>query len=271
MTARSASEATGALLDYDRLAHSIAQATPGYCRANPFPHCVIDDFLPREQMLALADCVPDTSEARPWKQMTDTYADGDTSQTGKLGLPQEQELPALIRQLLWEMNGARFLRLLETLTGISGLIADPRLHGGGIHQVLPGGHLGVHADFTEHRYFGLDRRLNVLLYLNPQWQDDWGGHLELWQRDLSACARRLRPVLGRLVVFSTDASSFHGHPDPVACPPGTVRRSLALYYYSNGRESPSSDPGVPGAAAPVAPVLHTDWRKTVRNQLPALE
>jgi Rps23 Pro-64 3,4-dihydroxylase Tpa1-like proline 4-hydroxylase len=247
------------LLDFNRLPRLAQALAAGYRNADPFPHVVIDDFIRPAAAQAIAAAVPPPDADRRWKQITDSYRDGDLSQAGKLGLPDEQQLSPLLRELLWEMNSAEFLDFLQDLTGVPGLIADPRFHGGGVHQTLPGGYLGIHADFTEHRYYGLSRRLNVLLYLNPAWEDAWGGHLELWRRDLSACVRRVRPTLGRCVIFNTDATSYHGHPEPLACPPGVTRKSIALYYYSNGREDET------------AAVTTTDWHKTSRRALPALE
>jgi hypothetical protein len=95
--------------------------------------------------------------------------------------------------------------------------------------------LKIHSDFNEHPRLKLDRRLNLLLYLNREWQEEWGGHLELWDRDMTECRRKILPIFGRCVVFATTDFANHGHPDPLNCPEGETRKSLALYYYSNGR------------------------------------
>jgi hypothetical protein len=104
--------------------------------------------------------------------------------------------------------------------------------GGGLHQIIPGGFLKVHADFNYHPSTHHHRRINLLVYLNPQWEDAWDGNLELWTRDMSRCASSIAPVLNRCVVFSTTDSAYHGHPRPLSCPPGMSRKSLALYYYT---------------------------------------
>jgi hypothetical protein len=93
----------------------------------------------------------------------------------------------------------------------------------------------VHADFNKHPVFNLDRRLNALLYLNKDWKEEYGGHLELWNRDVTRCEAKILPVFNRLAVFGTTDFTFHGHPNPLQCPEGTTRKSLALYYFSNGR------------------------------------
>lgn len=247
------------LIDFAALPELAAENAASFQQAAPFPHIVLNDFLDTQWAKAVAAKVPSPEEDKNWRALIDRYSDGDASQSGKLGLPDEQQLDPLIRELLWEMNSAEFLRFLEKLTGISGLIADPRFQGGGIHQILPGGHLGVHADFTEHRHYGLSRRLNVLIYLNENWRSEWGGHLELWRRDLSACERRIAPLLGRCAIFATDDTSYHGHPEALACPEGVTRKSLALYFYTHGRQDDT------------AAVTHTDWHKTQRDELPPLE
>ncbi len=169
-------------------------------------------------------------------------ADGSYAQREKRWLSSPVAVKPVIRRLYWELNSADFLECLEILTGIQGLIPDPHLFGGGLHETRTGGYLNVHADFNKHPWFRLDRRLNLLVYLNPGWQPEWGGDLELWERDLSACVKTVSPLAGRAVLFSTTRDSFHGHPHPLACPEGVSRKSLALYYYSHGRpegEDPS--------------------------------
>jgi Rps23 Pro-64 3,4-dihydroxylase Tpa1-like proline 4-hydroxylase len=132
-----------------------------------------------------------------------------------------------------------FLEWLEDMTGIAGLLPDPHMIGGGPHEIRRGGKLAVHADFNRHPHTGLDRRLNVLLYLNREWQQAWGGHLELWDLNRERC-KQIAPVFNRLVVFATTSTSWHGHPVPLTCPPGVYRRSIAFYYYTDGRPAHES-------------------------------
>lgn len=118
------------------------------------------------------------------------------------------------------------------MTGITGLIPDPYYDGGGLHLTRRGGHLGVHADFNIHPTLKVERRLNLLVYLNDDWDESWGGSLELWDTGMKACEVKVAPHLGRAVVFSTTLDSYHGHPDPLACPENRNRRSIATYYYT---------------------------------------
>ena len=196
-----------------------------YAAAVPFPHAVFDDLLPAELLRAILAEFPDapsmSTQFRSAREVKST--ENDWNRFG----------PAA-RQLVGELNSGAFLDSLCALTGIEKLIADAGLEGGGMHQIVAGGKLDVHADFTHHPN-GLDRRLNVLVYLNDNWDPSWAGQLELWARDRSACVERIEPTFGRVVVFSTLADSFHGHPEPLRTPEGVTRRSMAFYYYSNGR------------------------------------
>jgi Rps23 Pro-64 3,4-dihydroxylase Tpa1-like proline 4-hydroxylase len=127
------------------------------------------------------------------------------------------------------------LGFLEKLTGIPHLVPDPYLEGGGFHSIGRGGFLKIHADFNWHHRLHLHRRLNVLLYLNVNWEDGWGGALELWDSKVKSCVTRISPIFNTMAIFSTTDSSFHGHPDPLQCPHNVRRNSIALYYYTSER------------------------------------
>ncbi|HEY8180883.1 MAG TPA: 2OG-Fe(II) oxygenase [Thermoanaerobaculia bacterium] len=171
------------------------------------------------------------------------WARFDNPQEKKLGFYYESSaISPVIRQFLDAMNGFEMLLFLEALTGIDGLIPDPYFGGGGLHQIEAGGFLKVHADFNVHPKLKIDRRLNLLLYLNKDWREEYGGHLELWDSEMKACRKRILPVFNRTVVFSTTDTSFHGHPQPLTPPPGRTRKSISLYYYSAGRPASEASP-----------------------------
>ncbi|MCB0507474.1 MAG: 2OG-Fe(II) oxygenase [Bacteroidetes bacterium] len=134
------------------------------------------------------------------------------------------------------LNSQPFLEFLQQLTGIKEtLIPDPYFEGGGFHEIKPGGYLKMHVDFHKQKLTNLDRRLNILIYLNEDWKEEYGGNFELWERDMSKPVKKILPIFNRLAMFSTTDYSWHGHPDPLTCPPDRSRRSIALYYYTNGR------------------------------------
>ena len=205
-----------------------------YRNAKPFPHIAIDDFFPRPVVEAALAEFPGPGDVE-WQRF-------QNSREVKLACREEHRLGPVIRSLIWELNSQAFLRFLEHLTGIDNLIPDPQLSGGGMHQILRGGKLGVHVDFNKHGPYQLDRRLNLLLYLNKDWLEEYGGHLELWNEDMTRCERKILPVFNRVAIFTTTEKSWHGHPEALACPEGWSRKSIALYYYTNGRSDGASAP-----------------------------
>jgi Rps23 Pro-64 3,4-dihydroxylase Tpa1-like proline 4-hydroxylase len=194
-----------------------------FAEAEPFPHVVIDDFLPPETVRMLIDEFP-IPDPR-WLHF-------DDPNQRKFALRDEEVMPGSIRSVVQQFNAQVFIEFLETLTGIKGLLPDPHLSGGGLHQIPRGGTLNVHVDFNQHEKLDADRRLNVLLYLNEDWDESFGGSLELWDRQMTGPVVRVAPVANRMVVFETTSTSYHGHPDVLAVPEGRFRRSLAWYYYT---------------------------------------
>ena len=223
--------APGLALDRDllaRLDHLALTNARDYQRAQPFPFVVFDGFLPLEAARrALRDF--------PQPKAIDWFDRSDEHSQRKLGFTNVDLLPASLKGILDFFNSKPFLQFLERLTGIDGLIPDPYYMGGGLHQIQPGGKLDIHVDFNRHPKLRLDRRLNLLLFLNEDWREEYGGHLELWNRDMSAVAEKILPVFNRCVIFNTTEWSYHGHPDPLNCPPDRTRKSIAIYHYTNGR------------------------------------
>ena len=200
-----------------------------YAEAAPFPHAVLDNLFRPEAAAAMAAAFPGPADAVGW----DHY--GHDTLEKKLATSKEALLPPILRRALQELNSGPFIEVLERLTGIEGLVPDPMLMGGGLHLSRPGDLLGIHADFNWHPRLHLHRRVNLLVYLNPVWEEAWGGDLELWDTGALACVRRIAPRMNRAVVFNTRSDTFHGHPRPLACPEGVVRRSIAAYYYTAER------------------------------------
>lgn len=198
-----------------------------YVSAQPFPHIILDGLFPDATLEAVLADFPRPDEIE--------WASFDNPTEKKLGYRYTSPLKRDLRDFLYEMSAPPVLRFLEELTGIEGLIPDPYFGGAGPHQILPGGFLKIHTDFNWHPLMKLDRRLNLLVYLNEDWKEEYGGHLELWDRGMTRCEERILPVFNRTVVFSTTDFSFHGHPTPLACPEGRSRKSVSFYYYTNGR------------------------------------
>lgn len=211
----------------DRFAAHQEEQAFAYRSADPFPHIVVDGvFRPQVLRDVLAEVPsPLTSGDLFTKDVAhlqeNKFAWRDVTRLGPQSL-----------RLINYLYAKPFLEYLTAVTGIEGLVPDPYLWGAGFHQILRGGKLAVHADFNIHPQMNLYRRLNVLVYLNEGWDPAWRGDLELWTPQMDRCAKSILPDFNRMVVFSTTDTSYHGHPDPLDCPPGVVRRSLALYYYT---------------------------------------
>jgi len=217
---------SGGFLLESRLAREIgASLSSQYCSASPFPHVVLENFLPEDMVQGLTEHFPKE------RLRSDVVFD-----VGYAGHHKRQILPLdcdeFCRRAFDFFNAQPFLQFLEGLSGIEGLLPDPYFVGGGFHEIGRGGKLGIHADFRINNKLHVRRRMNVIIYLNQEWQEEYNGSLELWSRDMKSAAQRIAPLWNRCVIFNTDADSWHGHPDPLATPNGVLRRSVALYYYT---------------------------------------
>jgi hypothetical protein len=213
-----------------RLNHDPHALRARYQSADPFPHIALDGLFDDADLERVLAAFPRAEEMK-WMRF-------DSPLEKKLGFYHEHStLAPEVRAFLDAMNGFEMLLFLEALTGIEGLIPDPYFGGGGLHQIEPGGFLKIHADFNVHPKLKLDRRLNMLVYMNKEWREEWGGHLELWNASMTECRARILPAFNRTVVFSTTDTSFHGHPHPLVSPEGVTRKSVSLYYYTAGRPS----------------------------------
>jgi Rps23 Pro-64 3,4-dihydroxylase Tpa1-like proline 4-hydroxylase len=214
-------------IDFDKLDRVAEESAESYDDADPFPHIVIDDFVNPELLDRVLDEVKSSTDDH-WHAMTDSLQ-------RKFSNANMRRMGPHTRALINVMNSQEILGFLEKLTRIEGLLPDWQLAGGGTHALRQDGFLNVHADFNYQRHLKLDRRINLLLYLNKEWQSEWGGELELWDREMRTCRQRVVPEFNRCVIFNTTDRSFHGNPNPVNAPDGRPRLSLAFYYYTNGR------------------------------------
>lgn len=218
------------VLDSQRLATIAEKGAADFAVAHPFPHVVIDDFLPED----VADAV-----AAEYALVEERWKHYNHVNEKKRAITDLDEMSPRARALFEDFNSQAFVEFMARLTGIADLVADPDLEGAGMHMSRRGGYLNVHADFLTHtRRRNWSRQLNLLVYLNRDWQEEWSGNLELWNEDMTECVVQTAPVFNRAVVFHTLPHSFHGHPHPLTCPDHVARKSLAVYYYR--------DEGVPG-------------------------
>jgi hypothetical protein len=213
-----------------------------YCQeftsAPPFPHIVIDDFLTPDFAQALLDAFPAFERGN---------AMGDNGELGgKSTLDKVRDLGPAYQRLDDAIKSPEFLKAIGDITGIDGLIYDPWYLGGGTHENRNGMALDAHVDFNYHPSERWHRRLNIIVYLNPVWEETWGGCLELF-RDPHADSRPSRsvsPVFNRCVIFETSEVSWHAF-DPIRLPAGSeglTRRSVALYFYTKDRPAEQTAP-----------------------------
>lgn len=206
-----------------------------YRKGFPFPNIVIENFFDEDYLNQVLLDFPDLSNIESSQKYLNKneikYANNDY-----------QTFPDSIKSFFEFLNSDIYLNFLQKLTSVQErLIADPQLNGGGLHEIKKGGVLKIHTDFSKHPSLKLDRRINVLIYLNKDWKDEYGGHLELWDKDMQECKKKILPTFNKMVIFSTNDFSNHGHPDPVICPSNQSRKSIALYYFSEGRPSTDLD------------------------------
>lgn len=204
--------------------------------APAFPHFCIDNFLEPSFAEAVRDAFPSYEEAERLGHAFDAV-----NEKRKIQVTDAALFPAPIRRLNAILASDAFVARMSEMSGIPNLVADPGLSGGGIHETNHGGHLDVHVDFNFNPDLGLYRRLNVLIYFNTDWQDSYGGVLDLWDADVKHCVGRYVPIFNRAAGFATSKLSWHGV-TPVTCPPGVTRKSFAVYYYT--REAPPDWDGV---------------------------
>lgn len=213
------------VLDMEHLEGEVGALAARYASAVPFPHVVLDEFLePEAARQAMQD----------FAQLDERWNSYVHVNERKFSHTVPAEWGPGLRAVLEQFESPAFVQFLCELTGIEGLFADETLDGGGLHRSTTGGFLNVHADFTVHPHHNdWRRRVNLLLYLNEDWRPEYGGELELWSKDVKERQASISPVGNRCVIFTTDVDSFHGHPEPMQCPPGVYRQSLALYYFTH--------------------------------------
>lgn len=193
----------------------------------PFRHVVIDNFFPED---FAKDCLRSfpSIDASDWEHSNDP----DIEVKYRTNWKSEFDIPDGLVPAIRVLNGAPFLLAMAKVMKIEKVIPDPYFTGGGLNVTMRGGLLDVHVDGNYHDATGLNRRLNALVYLNPEWEEAWGGEFGIYDEKGEVCLKKVPPLHNRLVVFDSHDKSFHGLPDPVNFPPGVPRRSIILYYYT---------------------------------------
>ena len=228
MSRTGAVPASTRLFPYERWAPQASELACRYEQNKPYPHILLEDFLEHDTAIAMAQEFP--------TDPTDAWTQYKHPNENTLGMSKREFFPAVLGAVTDELNSPEFVAWVSQITGIPGLMADPMMEGSGLHSSGPGGYLNVHTDFSMHHFHQRwHRRVNLILYLNPGWLEEWGGAVELWERSanrITRCVVKYPPFLNHALIFTTDRKSLHGYPDPMTCPRRESRKSLALYYYT---------------------------------------
>ena len=195
-----------------------------YLENHPYPHIELDNLWDEE---FIQNCAEDVLDFSKWQGEKNFYGSEKKRYTNRY-----DDFPSNIKKIIDEAYSIKFLNWLKKFTGEEVILPDPFLVGGGIHSTIRGGFLKVHSDFNWNKQLSLFRKLNLLIYLNKSWNVKWGGHLELWSKNVKKCEKKISPLINKTVIFSTTDISYHGHPEPLNCPDDIQRNSIALYYYS---------------------------------------
>jgi Rps23 Pro-64 3,4-dihydroxylase Tpa1-like proline 4-hydroxylase len=201
---------------------------------NPFPHCVIDNFFDTDIANKLYENINSLKLEDANSKFTNKKS---LYEYNKFAFSNIEKLPLSLKDVFVYLNSKEFIKKLEKLTGISGLIyGDLKLRGAGVHIIKNEGFLGMHTDFNSyyHSTHGkLDRRINLLIYMNKDWKSEYKGDLLMYHQDNISEVKRNQPIFNRCVIFNTTNKSVHGHPEPLCVDKEDIyRKSIALYYYT---------------------------------------
>ena len=201
--------------------------------ASPFTHYVIDNFITEEMAYKLSSQFPDYNSPS-WFEYNNPLERKRTIRDWGMFPPETY-------QLFYHLCGDQ-VEVIKNITGCRDLHADPGLHGAGWHIHKRGDHLNIHLDYSIHPYAKLQRKYNLIIYLTPDWDPSWGGGLELWSHDDTSKApdvkvKTIECKFRRAVLFDTTQNSWHGLSEPITCPEGVHRKSIAMYYLTTPTEN----------------------------------
>jgi hypothetical protein len=219
------------MLNWQQIESNTSKYRSEFEKASPFPHVLIENFFDPDRFVIVEEgfeaALSHKSHASKKKHKNVLLKTG----TPKLFrmTPEQVEVYTLL-------HSSRFADLLMKITGIDPIFTDIENRGGGLHSSARGAYLNIHTDFNFHPSKGTHRRLNLIVYANSVWKEEWGGALELWNSDVSRCEAKFFPNFNSAILFETSEISFHGHPVPMTCPEGVTRKSITSYYYSKWPE-----------------------------------
>ena len=206
--------------------NNLEQLKEQFLSARPFNHIVVDNFFQEDVANKIADEFP-AWDSDDWSAFYNSPIE-----VKKL-CSDWNRFKTFTYKAFWYLNSKEFVDKLKFITDNPNLVMDIGMHGGGYHSHISGGKLNVHLDYDLHPKLGLQRKLNIIIYMTKGWDPEWGGSLSLWSGDDKhpiTCEKKVYPLFNRAVLFDTTQNSWHGLPEPITCPDGLARNSLAVYY-----------------------------------------
>jgi Rps23 Pro-64 3,4-dihydroxylase Tpa1-like proline 4-hydroxylase len=194
-----------------------------FINAEPFEHIIIDNFLNNEYANKVHELFPINYE--DWHKYENPIEVKYTYDNINI-------LPTELKNYFYYLSSKQIIDLFRRITNIDNLNYDEYLHGAGLHCHPRNGRLNIHLDYEKHPYSGKERRLNVILFLSKEWEDEWNGFNQLWDKEVTKCVKKTKPVFNRAIIFKTNDISWHGLPEKIMCPENVYRKSLAYYYVS---------------------------------------
>lgn len=223
---------------------NVSQLHNDFINASPFNHLIIDKFFDETFLDNILSEITEYSHDM-WfdKQNSSINNESDSIfQSKKIALTEYNKMGPRAKSFIDLTKSDEFINFLVNVTGIQDLEGDTQLLGGGIHKVDTSGRLAIHSDFNIHPVMNKYRRLNVLLYLNKNWEPNYNGELELWSKDMKTCVHKIAPIFNRMIIFRITDDAFHGHPNAWSAPINIPRLSFALYYYTKDRPQEEKAP-----------------------------
>ena len=199
----------------------------------PFKHLIIDNFLNDEFINDLDKVIPDKPDKNWWKYENPIEV--------KFALDNIDLMDNKIKNVFYALSHKKLCKKIGDIFNINNLEYDPFFHGAGLHMHPRYGRLGMHLDYEKHPFSNKQRRVNIILYLNNQWDNSWNGDTQLWDKNMEKCIIKSYPINNKAIIFETTEKSWHGVPDIILCPQDTYRKSLAFYYISDLENNPDNE------------------------------
>lgn len=212
--------------------NDIDELSNKFINAEPFEHIIIPNFLNSEYAEEIYNKLP--SNYKSWHNYCNPIE-------VKYAFDDINVLPEPVKNFFYLLSSENMREKIIDLTKIPNLEYDEYLHGAGLHAHPRNGRLNMHLDYEKHPITGKHRRLNIILYMSKEWNEEWNGQTELWDNKMEECVIKSPVVFNSAIIFKTNEISWHGVPEIIKCPENTYRKSIAYYYVSNLAETENNN------------------------------